>query len=158
MFAWYSVCGSESFHRPAYTPPYCFSSSLAILHHGSSRHPALSSLSALLPLPPSPVCPPASRRLDRVEFESKQLIRTILSFELTYDIGITKTFRSSTVTAASRSILLAAHLSAFRVRRSYSESYCTFQVLRVPVQETSLFARIPGCQLSQAVESRKHVK
>ena len=62
------------------------------------------------------------------------------------------------VTAASRSVLLAAHLSAFRVRRSYSESYCTFQVLRVPVQETSFFARIPGCQLSQAVESRKHVR
>ena len=62
------------------------------------------------------------------------------------------------VTAASRSILLAAHLYAFRVRRSYSESCCTFQVLRVPVQETSFFARIPGCQLSQAVESRKHVR
>ena len=62
------------------------------------------------------------------------------------------------VTAASRSILLAAHLSAFRVRRSYSKSCCTFQFLRVPVQETRLFARIPGCQLSRAVESRKHVR
>ena len=62
------------------------------------------------------------------------------------------------VTAASRSILLAAHLSAFRVRRSYSKSCCTFQFLRVPVQETRLFARIPVCQLSRAVESRKHVR